>query len=437
MEKGLSKNIVSNIIDNGANGSGIAKVDGAVCFVPLTIQGEKVSFDVVSHEKNYCLCKLGSVIEKSENRTLPFCKYFGMCGGCQLQHMKNQFQLDFKTKQVKTILEKTLKVDVPVLPCKKENEYAYRNKVNFAICNNKLCFAKADGSFFEVESCPLFKTDLSEIIKAVNKYLSSAKPNVVAFHIRNLNGKYQFTFVSKEDELEHKELIISLLNELSISFSLFLSTNKIANSSNITENVKCLFGNDKLDYEILGIKSKISPGSFLQVNEKVQNEIYTQINSQIPSESKVINAYGGTGILSSIMAKCASFVYSVEINKAASANCSEMLKENNITNVRAICGDCKVEIPKILKTENISHIVFDPPRSGINSSILNTVAALKIPNLIYLSCNPSTLARDLKLLCSSYEIKFVQPFDMFPQTSHVETLVSLKIRSWNWVLFVV
>ena len=124
MEKGLYNNIVSNIIDNGANGSGIAKVDGAVCFVPLTIQGEKVSFDVVSHEKNYCLCKLGSVIEKSENRTLPFCKYFGMCGGCQLQHMKNQFQLDFKTKQVKTILEKTLKVDVPVLPCKRENEYA-------------------------------------------------------------------------------------------------------------------------------------------------------------------------------------------------------------------------------------------------------------------------------------------------------------------------
>lgn len=435
MEKDISKNIVSKIIDNGANGNGIARVNGAVCFVPFSIQDEKVSFKIVSHEKNYCICKLCKVIEKSPNRTLPTCKYFGKCGGCQLQHMKGNFQLDFKTKQIKTILEKSINCPVAVLPCIGKNEFNYRNKVNFAIQNNKLCFASVDGEFFEVDSCPLFESDLKGVIKAVNIYLSTVNTNLTAFHIRTLNGKYQFTFVSKVSELENKDLIISLLKKLSLPFSLYLSTNKIPNSSNITENIKCLFGNEKLDYEIFGIESKISPASFLQVNKEIQNEIYMQINSQIPSESKVINAYGGTGILSSIIAQKASIVYSVEINKAASKNCIDMLKTNNITNVKSICGDCKIEIPKILKCEKISHIVFDPPRNGINPSILNAVLSLKIPNLLYLSCNPSTLARDLKLLCSSYKIQFAQPFDMFPQTSHVETLVCLKIKSWNCISF--
>lgn len=413
------------VVDNGINGNGIVKNNCVVCFIPFSIKGEKISYEILKNEKNFCSCKLVDIIEKSPFRTEPKCKYFGTCGGCQLQHMNKNFQLDFKTSQVKNILTRALKTDVEVKKCLAANEYAYRNKVNFSISNNKLCFVTNEMTKIEIENCPLFKSNLSQIICAVNKYLFSVKNNLKALHVRQLDCSFSLTFVSEFGELKQKELLISLLESLDINFSIFICKNTVKNSSNLTNDVKLIYGSIFQNYEILGVKSKISPSSFLQVNEEVQNLIYLEISKEI-SFGNVINAYGGTGILSSILSKSANKVFSVEINKSAAKNCEEMIKINNLKNIESICGNCKIEIPKILKNETISHIVFDPPRSGIDKSILELLSSLKIPNLIYLSCNPSTLARDLKDLCKVYEIVKIQPFDMFPQTSHVETLVVLK-----------
>lgn len=419
------KTFEGTVVDNGINGNGIVKNNCVVCFVPFSIKGERVKFEILRKEKNFYICKLNSVIEKSPNRTEPKCKYFGICGGCQLQHMSKNLQLEFKTNQVKNILSRALKTNVNVKKCLSANEFHYRNKVNFSISNNKLCFIANDMDKIELENCPLFKTDITELIKTINNFLSLSNNNFKALHIRILWKTYQLTFVSNVNEFKQKELLISFLKNLGIDFSINISINKIQNSSNITNCIFNISGEESQTYNILGIENKISPSSFLQVNEEVQNKIYSEISKQI-TFNNVINAYGGTGILSSILSKSANKVFSIEINKSAASNCEEMIKMNNLKNVISICGDCKVEIPKILKGETISHIVFDPPRAGIDKSILSLVCSLKIPNIIYLSCNPSTLSRDLKILCETYEIKEIQPFDMFPQTSHVETLVSLK-----------
>lgn len=420
---------LAQIIDNGANGYGIAKQDGLVCFVPFSISGEKVLIHTKKFGKNFCECVLDEVVSPSPRRVTPQCPYFEKCGGCVLQHMDQNSQLEYKTNQVKTILQRALKKDLSTNFCIAKNSYQYRNKLSFTIVNNKLCFADVDGNFFPVQNCPLFVCDLTQIIEVVNKYLSTTKNNFRAFHVRLLDGCYQFVFVSDSYEFPKSKQLIDAFLQKNIKFSLNLCKNTQKNSSNITEDVICLYGEANQVYDVLGIKSKVSPASFLQVNKDVQNKIYQDINTLIEPNAKVINAYGGTGILAAMMTRKAQIVYSVELNRMASKNCRDMINKNNIKNIIAVCGDCQNEIPKILQKNKITHIVFDPPRNGVNKNILELVASLEIENIIYLSCNPSSLARDLEMLCPKYDIMLVQPYDMFPQTHHVETLVTLRLKT--------
>lgn len=425
----ISDKFEATIVDIGTNGNGVAKKDGVVYFVPFTITGEKILASVNRIEKNFCTCTTEKIISPSKNRVSPNCPYFGKCGGCQLQHISKQVQLEYKTKQVKNSLEKFLHQNVEVLPCISKNDYHYRNKINFSIANNKLCFSDNSNNFFEVKTCPLFVYDLTQIIEIINIYLSANKPNLKALHIRLLDNIFQFTFVSNDNVIPNFNDLINNFKEINLNFSLTFCINKIKNSSNIIGETKCIYGLEKLEYASFGVKNKISPASFLQINEPIQNAIYKNINEKISGSNNVINAYGGTGILSSIIAKKAKKVYSIEINKQAHKNCLEMINTNKIKNITAICGDCKIELPKILEKEKISHIIFDPPRSGIDSSIINCLNKLDINNIIYLSCNPATLSRDLKLFSDIYELESVQPYDMFPQTYHVETLVFLKRKN--------
>lgn len=420
---------LAQIIDNGANGYGIAKQDGLVCFVPFSISGEKVLIHTKKFGKNFCECVLDEIVSPSPSRVTPQCPYFEKCGGCVLQHMDQNSQLEYKTNQVKTILQRAIKKDLSTNFCISKNSYHYRNKLSFTIVNNKLCFADVDGNFFPVQNCPLFVCDLTQIIEVVNKYLSTTKNNFRAFHVRLLDNGFQFTFVSNSYEFPKSKQLINAFLQKNIKFSLNLCKNTQKNSSNITDNSICLYGEENQRYDILGLESLVSPAAFLQVNKDIQNKIYEDIASLISKDAKVINAYGGTGILAGIIARQANVVYSVELNREASQNCRELARQNHILNLIAICGDCRIEIPKILQNDKITHIVFDPPRNGINKTILELVASLEIENIIYLSCNPSTLARDLEMLCPKYDIMLIQPYDMFPQTHHVETLVALRLKT--------
>ena len=418
-----------DIIDLGANGCGVGKIDNFVYFVPFALPGEKVEVTAEKFEKHYAICKLLRVLEPSKHRIEPKCKYFGQCGGCSLQHMPSNQQKDYLNSQLCVLLKKN-HFNILPRPCIGEAVYNYRNKVNFTIHDNSLCFAANNSKPIKVDNCPLFSCNLAPIIAIFNDYLKNVHNNFRALHIRMLDGSYQFTFVGENFEFPESKLLIDNLNKLSIPFSLHISSNPIANSSNITNATLSIYGQEKTPYVSYGIKSHISPAAFLQVNSDIQNKIYQDIASIVPLDVHIINGYGGTGILSAILAQKAKFVYSVEINKSASVDCEELFKENDISNALSICGDCKMEIPKLIRQDkNISHIIFDPPRKGIDKNILNVIKSAQIKNIIYLSCNPSSLINDLKILSTDYEIEFIQPYNMFPHTNHVETLVYLKLKN--------
>lgn len=210
------------------------------------------------------------------------------------------------------------------------------------------------------------------------------------------------------------------LKNLCSKFSICTSVNKVKNSSNISSTVKAVVGDGKICVD-KDLKFCVSPQSFLQTNTQMQNKIYDVIANQISPKQTVINAYGGAGLLSAILAKKSKFVYSVEISLSATKDCQKLFLENDIKNAEAICGDCKDVVPS-LATQNVDTIVFDPARAGVDQQILKAVIKSKIQNIIYLSCNPQTFVRDAKFLEQSYNLKSVTPFDMFPQTKHIETL---------------
>lgn len=416
-----------DIIDIGANGSGVAKDSGQVCFVPFSIDGERVETEIIKQEKRFAIAQIKNIICTSKFRTKPVCPYFERCGGCQLQHMSYEKQLLYKTQFISSEFERAFgcKIDVKDCVCSK-NQLNYRNKINFNIKNDKLCFLDVNNNPIEINFCPLFCGEINDKIIAIfNEYFASTKHHFSALHIRKIAEKYQFTLISSDFELKNAQFLINSLKKLNIDFSIFVSKSYDKRSSNITDKIECKFGESCIDYEIGGVKCQVSPASFLQVNEDVQNRIYEDIQKLVSTKENVLNAYGGTGLLAAILAKRAHKVFSVEINKSAARDCVVLFENNDISNAISICGDCRVEIPKILKTDKIDCLVVDPPRAGVEKSILETIKKTDISEIIYLSCNPQTLIRDLKILQESYYIDVVQPYDMFPQTCHIETLVKL------------
>ena len=417
-----NKGIQLDILDINSSGSGTAKIDGLVCFVPFCIDGERVIAKVEKQHKNFCMAKLESVVCASKDRVESKCKYFGVCGGCDFQHINYQKQLETKTQIIKSMLNKA-KVKFqklePTVPS--EKKFAYRNKINFNIVQNKLCFFDQENMPLFVDFCPLFCDDkLKNIIFYVNKFLQNTNQNFKALHLRTLENQYNFCFVSNVKTSCNFDALAKDLKNLCSKFSICTSVNKVKNSSNISSTVKAVVGDGKICVD-KDLKFCVSPQSFLQTNTQMQNKIYDVIANQISPKQTVINAYGGAGLLSAILAKKSKFVYSVEISLSATKDCQKLFLENDIKNAEAICGDCKDVVPS-LATQNVDTIVFDPARAGVDQQILEAVIKSKIQNIIYLSCNPQTFIRDAKFLEQSYNLKSVTPFDMFPQTKHIETL---------------
>jgi len=409
-------------LDINPSGSGTAKIDGLVCFVPFCIDGERIVAKIEKRHKNFCLAKLENVICASKCRVEPRCRYFGVCGGCDFQHMEYKKQLETKTAVLKSMLDKAKvkyrKLEPTVASAK---EFFYRNKINFGIVENKLCFYDRQNAPLFVDFCPLFCDDkLKDIIFCVNRFLQNAKPDFKALHVRTLDNQYVFCFVSNAETDCNFDVLANDLKVLCKNFSICTSVNKVKNSSNISSSVKNRIGGGKI-FVNRNLKFCVSPQSFLQINTDIQNEIYGVIANCVTPKQTVINAYGGAGLLSAILAKKSKFVYSVEISLSATKDCQKLFSENDIKNAKAICGDCKDVVPELAKN-HIDTIVFDPARAGVDERILKTVAKSQIQNVIYLSCNVQTFVRDAKILQQQYDLKTITPFDMFPQTKHVETL---------------
>ncbi len=431
----------ATVQDVNDDGDGVVKINSEVVFVPYVWHNEEIEGTIINAKNKFAIGKCTKLITQNPNRVTPSCPYFLSCGGCQLQHINHPTQLQFKQQKVARLLQKIANTNALVNPTVSCNEFRYRNKIALPINHEGKIgmYRKNTHNILEIADCPITKEWVKPLISCVKEYMkksgvggyneltkSGLLKHIVA---REIDGDILITMVINGNELPNTHILIDLLKENFASFGLNININKLHNNVILTDNFAHIFGLTHLNANTNGIVYPVTNASFVQVNESVQNAIYFSILTHINPEETVVNAYSGAGLLTALISKKAKQCFGIEIVKEASASANELAKNNSIANMKNICGDCTQELPKLLKQGlcNFS-VVVDPPRKGLTPEVVNSFIKAKPNKIIYVSCNPSTLARDVKLILQSglYKIASVTPYDMFPQTAHVETLLVLE-----------
>ncbi len=465
MEKNEER--VGTVVGVGVGGEGIIKDDGAVVFVPFTLLGEKVRYKVL---KTTSKCSYGKVLEiltPAESRVRPKCPVFGKCGGCQLQHVKYVQQLKNKEDSVATCFKKIAGLDVKVKSAVKgDNEFRYRNKLQLPIVNTKNgtvigFYAENTHRVVPITDCLINAPWTEDIISAFNEYIkefdikgyneSENLGDVREVTVKEIKGNLIITVVTLSENLRGKDRLIELLKQqLKYTFSLFLNVNDRATNVIYGEKFYLLYGAPDYNADMLGIKYKIGVQSFMQVNNSVCSKLYNAVRdaAELDRNTVIIDAYSGAGLMTALLAKNAKRAIGIEIIKEA-VDCANELAEMNGLSDRIINyhGKCEELLPDIIDAEKKNGskvcLVLDPPRKGCDIKVINSIVNSNIDRIIYVSCMPSTLARDVALLVGTlkyedgkivkaenpkrrFEVSLVRPFDMFAQTKHVETLVVLN-----------
>lgn len=448
-----NKEYILDIVGIGYEGEGIAKIEGFPIFIEGAIIGEKVKVLIVQAKKSYAYGKLLEVIEASEDRVEPPCKYFKRCGGCTIQHMNYKKQLEFKHERVKDCVSKLggLSKDLVKFPIGMDVPYRYRNKVQLPVglVDGKLSigfYAPRSHNIIDMETCLIQDEVADKVASIVRAWME--KNSIKAGSVNggfNKNGEIRhivirrgFTtnevmvvIVSTKNTLTCKdELIEELKANVDGLKSVILNVNKEATNVILGEKCITLWGEDAITDYIGEFKFNISPKSFFQVNPKQTDILYHKAleYAALTGEETVFDAYCGTGTITLFLSQKAKKVYGVEVIESAIENAKANAKENNIENAEFLIGKAEEIIPNLV-AEGVKPevIVVDPPRKGCDIKLLDSIGEVQPERIVYVSCDPSTLSRDLKILTEKgYEVVEVQPVDMFPQTSHIESVVLLK-----------
>jgi len=445
------------IESTGMDGEGVARLDNFVIFINGALLGEELKAQVTEVKKSFARAKIIKVLKPSQFRQQPLCPIFYRCGGCDMQHVNYKYSLSVKKANVKNCIEKELGREVEVNDViYGEKLFGYRNKEQIPI---RKVDGKARAGFYKQGShifvpfeksvdasygdCPLHDSSMQLFIDAIVDFINKEKISTydektntgIIRHIviRRVDKTFSICLVINGNSIPNEKKLIQVLKNVNIPFNLFLSENKRITNVILGDKLTCIYGDDRIEGNALDIRFKVNPYSFLQVNDEIRDKIYSYIQKLV-SENKgatVIDAYSGIGILSNILAKYAKKVVGIEIVPEAIKDANELAKTNGNSNIVNICGDAAIELPKVVNDidENNTILVLDPPRKGCDDRVLTSICMARPNKIIYISCNPATLARDLKKLDSVYNIKSITPYDMFPQTKHVETVCLLTLKN--------
>ena len=390
-------------------GRGITKLDDKTCFVSNALVGEEVNIEINNIKSKYIEANSKEVINKSPNRQAPKCPFYLTCGGCNIMHMNYDSQLEFKKNKVEGILHKFADIDGVVKDIIPSDEFNYRNKVTLKVINNKLGYFKdKSNDLVAIDKCLLVSNKINEVI---NKLNSVNLNNIDEVLIRsNYKDELLLCLIGKNIEKEY------YLNHLS----------DIDNIVIIDNNDKLIIkGNDYIIDKIDDMLFKVSVESFFQVNSIQVKNLYDKVleYAKLTGKERVLDLYCGTGTIGMFLSKKAKYVYGIEINESAVKDANYNKKLNNINNIEFLCEDAN----KIKNNyKNIDLVVVDPPRSGLGENAIKTIIDINPKRIVYVSCDPVTLARDLKILQQNYLIKELIPVDMFPNTYHCESIAVIE-----------
>ena len=456
------KNI--EIIDTADKGKSVAKHDGMVIFLEGGVPGDICDITVFKRRKKFWEARIDKIHTYSARRTKPKCEHFGTCGGCKWQNMKYQSQLDFKQTQVLNNLKRIggieLSPNQDILGS--ENQYFYRNKLEYTFSNkrwltldeiqsgekiidkNALGF-HVPGMFnkvIDINNCYLQKEPSNTIRLSVKQFADENK--LTYFDIQNHTGLLRNLMIrtSSTNDLmvliqfyeDDKKSIKLLMEHIRTSFpeitSLLYIINQKANNTIYDQDVICYNGKDHIVEEMDGLFFKVGAKSFFQTNSEQAKILYQEIKELafITKDDLVYDLYTGTGTIAQFIAKQAKHVVGLESVPEAIEAAKENAKNNNIDNCSFFVGDMKKSFTDefIKKNGTPDIIITDPPRDGMHKKVVEQILKIGAKQIVYISCNSSTQARDLALMDSMYKVTHIQPLDMFPQTHHVENIVILE-----------
>lgn len=432
----------------GSEGQGIGRIDGYAVFVPGALPGEHVRAHMIKAGSGFGVGKLIEIEAPAPERVDPPCKIFAPCGGCTLQHMKYEAQLAYKRKVVEDALARIggLK-DVVVSPVLgMDNPWRYRNKGSFPLANTG---TRVETGFFSPRShrlvpmpdCLIQQQSVLQAAFAVRDWANAY--GIPAYdeqsgkgllrHVvarASCTGDVMATVVATGSLPHKKELLEIFQKQVEGLASVYLNIQKANSNVILGDEYRLLWGKERIEEQLCGLTFSLGPASFLQVNPSQTERLYTTALDllALTGSERVVDAYCGIGTITLLLAKRAHEVIGIENVPQAVEDAQRNAQRNNLCNVQFLCEESEAALPRLVNEGlTLDALVMDPPRKGADEAFLRAVIESGVRRVLYISCNPATLARDCRILTDSgYRVQAVKPVDMFPHTVHVETVVLMS-----------
>lgn len=447
VQKGKKYEIEINSL--GSSAEGVGRFKDFTVFVPYTLPGEKAEVLIEEVKKSYAKGRALQILRKSADRIEPKCAIYDRCGGCQLQHLNYEAQLRIKRQQVIDAVTRIGKQpDVPVhATLGAEAPWNYRNKMQFPVGRSKGktiigCFAQGSHDIIDTENCYIQKEFNNDIVNAMREivdklgipvYNEDRHTGILRHVIGRVgkNGECMVVLVTAVKDLQRSKDIVRMLRErLPKLVSVQQNVQTYRNNVIMGRDTKLLWGKPTILDSLGSLTFHISPRSFFQVNTDQAEVLYGKAleYANLTGRETVIDAYCGTGTITLFLAQKARRVYGIEIVKPAILDAEKNARDNHVKNAEFIVGDATVVMPRLYKQGiRADVVVVDPPRAGCTPTVLETFANMKPKRIVYVSCNPASLARDIAILDGlGYHAREVQPVDMFPMTSSIENVCLLE-----------
>lgn len=398
-------------------GRGIGKYYNKTVFVENSLPNEEVEIKITNNKKNYCEAIVNKYIVLSENRVKPKCPYFELCGGCNIMHMDYNDQLEFKKNKIIEVMKKFALIDeMKINDIISTNQFNYRNKITLQVSKKIGLYKKASYEIVNIDKCYISNENINKIIDKLNTMnLENINQIIIRSSMNTNDIMVVFCIYNRVDE----EYLVESLKDLVTSIV-----------KKYKHEEKCMYGKSHILEKINDYQFLISPSSFFQVNTIGMEKLYDKVKEYVnPNKNmSILDLYCGTGTIGIYLSRYVKDVIGVEINKSAVKDAIMNADLNDINNIKFVCADVK-DVINDYKNKDV--VIVDPPRAGLSKEAINNLIKLKAKKIIYVSCDPITLARDINILNEFYDLQEITPVDMFPNTYHVENVALMTIKLDN------